>query len=62
MKAPGGDDVGFVESLLKLGIVTTPGSFLGQGGEGFVRWALVPTYAQCEEAIARLGRLAGVKS
>ncbi|MCE9627833.1 MAG: aminotransferase class I/II-fold pyridoxal phosphate-dependent enzyme [Candidatus Eisenbacteria bacterium] len=60
MKAPGGDDVAFVESLLRLGIVTTPGSFLGQGGEGFVRWALVPTLAQCQEAIARLGQLAAV--
>ncbi|MEQ1834557.1 MAG: aminotransferase class I/II-fold pyridoxal phosphate-dependent enzyme [Candidatus Eisenbacteria bacterium] len=62
MQAPGGDDVGFVESLLKLGIVTTPGSFLGDGGAGFVRWALVPTYAQCEEAIARLGQLAEVQA
>ena len=60
MKAPGGDDVAFVESLLRLGIVTTPGSFLGTGGEGFVRWALVPTQAQCEVAIARLGQLAAV--
>jgi acetylornithine aminotransferase len=57
-----GDDVGFVESLLKLGIVTTPGSFLGPGGEGFVRWALVPTLAQCREAIARLEQLAGVRA
>ena len=57
MKAPGGDDVRFVESLLRLGIVTTPGSFLGPGGEGFVRWALVPTLAQCREAIARLAAL-----
>lgn len=60
MRAPGGDDVAFVESLLRLGIVTTPGSFLGPGGEGFVRWALVPTQAQCEEAISRLARLAEV--
>ena len=65
MRAPGGthpkdgsDDVGFVESLLRLGLVTTPGSFLGPGGEGFVRWALVPTLAQCHEAIARLEQLA----
>lgn len=62
MRVPGGDDVGFVESLLKLGIVTTPGSFLGAGGEGFVRWALVPTLAQCEEAIARMGALAGARA
>jgi aspartate/methionine/tyrosine aminotransferase len=59
MRVPDGDDVGFVESLLKLGVVATPGSFLGQGGEGFVRWALVPTLAQCKEAIVRLGQLAG---
>lgn len=62
MKAPGGDDVAFVESLLRLGVVTTPGSFLGPGGEGFVRWALVPTLAQCQEAITRLEQLAGVKA
>ena len=59
MRAPGGDDVAFCESLLRLGIVITPGSYLGPGGEGFVRWALVPTLAQCEEAIARMGALAG---
>src|SRR4029079_7873486 len=43
------NDVAFVESLLRLGVVTTPGSFLGPGGEGYVRWALVPTLAQCRE-------------
>ena len=26
----------------------------GAGGEGFVRWALVPTPAECREAILRL--------
>jgi acetylornithine aminotransferase len=62
MRAPGADDVGFVESLLRLGIVTTPGSFLGPGGEGFVRWALVPTLEQCREAIARLGTRTGVQA
>ena len=62
MRVPGGDDVGFVESLLRLGIVTAPGSFLGRGGEGFVRWALVPTLEQCREAIARLGQLAGARA
>jgi acetylornithine aminotransferase len=57
LKAPGGDDVAFVESLLRLGIVCVPGSFLGEGGEGFVRFALVPTLAQCREAIARMAAL-----
>jgi len=62
MRAPEGDDVGFVESLLRLGIVTTPGSFLGEGGEGYVRWALVPTLERCREAMARLGQLAGARA
>ncbi len=62
MRAPDGDDVGFVESLLKLGLVTTPGSFLGPGGEGYVRWALVPTLAQCREAVVRLEQLTGAKA
>lgn len=57
MKVPDGRDEAFCESLLKLGVVVTPGSYLGPGGEGFVRWALVPTLAQCREAIARLEAL-----
>jgi acetylornithine aminotransferase len=59
LKAPGGDDVAFVEKLLRLGIVCVPGSYLGKGGEGFVRFALVPTLAQCREAIARMANLEG---
>jgi acetylornithine aminotransferase len=57
LKAPGGDDVAFVEKLLRLGVVCVPGSFLGPGGEGFVRFALVPTLAQCREAIERMATL-----
>ena len=58
MKAPGGDDVAFVERVLKVGLVALPGSFMGPRGEGFVRWALVPTPEDCREAI---GRLEGVE-
>ena len=54
VRAPGGNDVAFVERLLHLGLVALPGSYLGPGGEGYIRWALVPTLAQCREAIARL--------
>ena len=54
MRAPGGDDVAFVESLMRAGVVATPGSFLGEAGRGFVRWALVPTLAQCREALRRI--------
>jgi succinyldiaminopimelate transaminase len=59
LRAPGGNDAGFVESLLRLGLVTLPGSFLGPGGEGFVRIALVPTLEDCREALARLEALPG---
>ena len=56
-RAPGGDDVAFVERLIRLGVLATPGSYLGVGGEGFVRWALVPTLEDCRVAIARLSDL-----
>jgi acetylornithine aminotransferase len=54
IRAARGDDVGLVERLMRAGLVALPGSFLGAGGEGFVRWALVPTLAECRDAIARL--------
>jgi acetylornithine aminotransferase len=54
VKAPGGDDVAWVERLMRRGVVATPGSFLGRGGEGFVRWALVPALEPCRAALARL--------
>jgi acetylornithine aminotransferase len=37
-------------SLLERGIVTTPGAALGRSGEGYVRFALVPTVEECEHA------------
>ncbi len=54
IRAARGDDVGLVERMLRAGLVALPGSFLWAGGEGFVRWALVPTLEECREAIARL--------
>lgn len=54
VKVPGGDDVEFVRRLLRAGVVALPGSFLGDAGAGFVRWALVPTLDQCRETPARL--------
>jgi len=58
MRVPDGDDVGFAERLIRAGVVATPGSYLGSGGEGFIRWALVPTLAECEEALTRLDAVA----
>ena len=50
MRAP----EGWAESVLERGIVVAPGEYLGSGGEGHVRIALVPTLEQCERAAALL--------
>jgi succinyldiaminopimelate transaminase len=42
------------QRLLGQGIVVTPGSFLGPSGEGYVRYALVPTEDECARAAAIL--------
>ncbi len=39
-----------VEGLLERGVIVSPGSFFGPSGEGYVRFALVPTLAECERA------------
>jgi acetylornithine aminotransferase len=41
---------GHAERLLEHGIVVAPGSYLGPSGEGYVRYALVPTEAECVRA------------
>jgi acetylornithine aminotransferase len=50
MRAP----AGWAEAALERGIVVTPGEYLGAGGEGHVRVALVPTIEECERAAALL--------
>ncbi len=51
------DDEALAERLLaEHGLVVMPGSYLGPGGEGHVRVALVPTVERCAEAAARLTR------
>jgi acetylornithine aminotransferase len=42
------------ERLLGHGIVVAPGAYLGKHGEGYVRFALVPTLEECERAAAIL--------
>ena len=61
MRVQGGDDVAFVRRLLRIGLVATPGSFLGAAGSGFVRWALVPTLEECREALTRLDAVSGAE-
>jgi acetylornithine aminotransferase len=50
----GGPSEPFAERLLELGIVVTPGAYLGPSGEGYVRFALVPTEDDCRRAAAIL--------
>jgi succinyldiaminopimelate transaminase len=45
-----GASEGFARRLLDHGILTAPGSFFGEAGEGHVRLALVPTQEDCERA------------
>jgi acetylornithine aminotransferase len=42
------------ERLLQHGIVVAPGCYLGPSGEGYVRYALVPTEDECRQAVAML--------
>ena len=46
----GGPSEAFCRRLLEHGIVAAPGSFFGEAGEGYARFALVPTQVQCERA------------
>ncbi|MCW2990023.1 MAG: aminotransferase class I/II-fold pyridoxal phosphate-dependent enzyme, partial [Solirubrobacterales bacterium] len=55
LRTPVPDDEAFAAALLAdHGIVVAPGSYLGAGGAGHVRVAVVPTLARCHEAAARL--------
>ena len=37
--------------LLEHGVIVAPGAFLGDSGEGYIRFALVPTLDECRRAI-----------
>ena len=57
VKVPAGEtSAGYALRLLEEGIVVAPGTAFG-AGEGYVRVALVPTLAECEEAIERWTRV-----
>ena len=52
---PGGEtSEEHAQRLLGHGIVVTPGPYLGASGEGYVRYALVPTEDDCARAAAIL--------
>ena len=44
----------FAERLLEHGVVVSPGSFFGPSGEGYVRFALVPSLEDCGRAASLL--------
>jgi acetylornithine aminotransferase len=44
----------FASTVLARGVVVMPGEYLGEGGAGHVRVALVPTLEECERAAALL--------
>jgi aspartate/methionine/tyrosine aminotransferase len=41
----------FAARLLEQGVVIAPGSYFGDAGEGYFRVALVPTLAECQQAV-----------
>lgn len=49
-EVPGGDEEAEFAGLRELGILAAPGSMFGRGGEGFMRFALVPDEDECRRA------------
>ena len=55
LRAPEGEtSEELADRLLDHGVVVVPGSYFGPAGEGYVRFALVPTEQECAEAVAVL--------
>ena len=53
VEVEGGSEA-FAERLLEHGVVVSPGPFFGPSGEGYVRFALVPSSEDCKRAAALL--------
>jgi succinyldiaminopimelate transaminase len=52
-----GDDEAYALRLMEEGIIVAPGRSFGQGGERYVRVALVPDVEECQRAIEFWGKL-----
>ena len=50
------DDLAVTERLLEHGVVVSPGRIFGEGGEGFIRFALVPTLEETRQAVEVLAK------
>jgi len=57
LAVPGGDDVRAHELLLDRSLLVVPGSYLGTGGEGYLRVALTPPGEQIAEAAQTLATI-----
>jgi acetylornithine aminotransferase len=53
-EVPGGDDQAAFEQLRELGVLAAPGTMFGSGGEGYMRFALVPGEEACRRAASIL--------
>jgi succinyldiaminopimelate transaminase len=53
VEVDGGSEA-FAERLLEHGVVVSPGSFFGPSGEGYIRFALVPSIEDCRRAASLL--------
>ncbi|HEY7667997.1 MAG TPA: aminotransferase class I/II-fold pyridoxal phosphate-dependent enzyme [Actinomycetota bacterium] len=51
----GGSSAAWAETLLAHDVVVAPGAFFGPEGEGYVRFAMVPTLEACARAVDVLG-------
>ena len=54
LEVPGGDDLALAERWFEIGVLPLPGSWLGAGGRGYLRIALVCSLEDCREAVLRL--------
>lgn len=53
----GGSSMSFVERMLKVNVVATPGIGFGRYGEGYIRFAVTCPEERIKEACERLGRI-----
>jgi len=56
------DDMVATKRLLGEGVVVSPGTVFGPGGDGYLRMALVPTVEECAEAVEVVARCLSTKS
>lgn len=58
LAVPGGDDERMLERLIERSLLMVPGSYLGAGGEGYLRAALTPASARIDRAAELLASAA----